>query len=144
MTSSYISKAIRERVRRQAGSRCGYCLSHQRFILGKLEIEHIIPQARGGSSEEDNLWLSCRLCNGYKGTKTYGRDPLTGRRIKLFNPRRQKWSRHFAWSADVTRIIGLTVCGRATAVALQLNNIFAVMVRRQWVGAGWHPPQDLN
>jgi hypothetical protein len=43
---------------------------------------------------------------------------------------------------DGTRIIGLTACGRATALALQLNNVIAVMVRREWVAAGWHPPAD--
>ena len=140
MTSRYIGHAINERVRKQAGSRCGYCLSQQRYVLGKLEIEHIIPQARGGTSDEDNLWLSCRLCNSYKGIQTHGRDPLTGRHVRLFNPRRQKWTRHFHWGKDGTRIVGHTACGRATVSALQLNNIFAVMVRRQWVAAGWHPP----
>jgi hypothetical protein len=100
-----------------------------------------MPQARGGTSEEENLWLSCRLCNSYKGTQTHGRDPLTGRRIRLFNPRRQNWNRHFVWSKNGTRVIGRTACGRATVNALQLNNIFAVMVRRQWVAAGWHPPE---
>ncbi|WP_260441293.1 HNH endonuclease [Microcystis sp. M31BS1] len=35
-----------------------------------LEIEHIIPKAKGGSDDEYNLWLACRLCNGYKGRQT--------------------------------------------------------------------------
>ncbi len=140
MTARYIGHAVRARVRKQAGDRCGYCLSRQRYVLGQLEIEHIIPQARGGNNDEGNLWLACRLCNGYKGTQTHGRDPLTGRRLRLFHPRRQQWARHFAWSKDGTRIVGRTACGRATVKALQLNNIFAVLVRRQWVTAGWHPP----
>ncbi len=38
------------------------------------------------------------------------------------------------------RIIGKTPCGRATVIALQLNNWIAVMVRREWIAAGWHPP----
>jgi hypothetical protein len=29
--------------------------------MGTLEIEHIIPKALGGSGEEENLWLACRL-----------------------------------------------------------------------------------
>jgi L-lactate dehydrogenase (cytochrome) len=33
-------------------------------------------------------------------------------------------------------------CGRATVIALQLNHVMAVMVRREWVAAGWHPPED--
>jgi|FrelakmetLWP11LW_1041352.scaffolds.fasta_scaffold104923_1 uncharacterized phosphosugar-binding protein len=37
-------------------------------------------------------------------------------------------------------IIGITACGRATIVALRLNNNLAVIVRKNWVQAGWHPP----
>ncbi|BAZ12013.1 HNH endonuclease [Calothrix sp. NIES-4071] len=34
----------------------------------------------------------------------------------------------------------ITACGRATVIALQLNNVYAVTVRQAWVSAGWHPP----
>jgi HNH endonuclease len=106
----------------------------------ELEIEHLIPTARGGEDAEANLWLSCRSCNSFKGTQTHAYDPVTSRRVRLFNPRRQKWSRHFEWSADGTPIIGITASGRATVVALKLNHLFAVTARREWVSAGWHPP----
>jgi hypothetical protein len=117
-------------------------LSPQWLVLGLLEIEHIIPKAEGGSDDEDNLWQSCRLCNGFKGVQTQAFDPETGQRVPLFDPRRQHWSEHFAWSEDGTQIVGKTPCGRATVIALQLNNLIAVMVRRAWVAAGWHPPRD--
>ncbi|AGY60311.1 HNH endonuclease [Gloeobacter kilaueensis] len=143
MSSGYISEELRERVRQHAQDRCGYCLSPQKYVLGRLEIEHIIPLAYGGTNEEENLWLSCRLCNSYKGTQVRARDPITGRSTKLFNPRTQRWSRHFRWSPDGTRVIGYTVCGRATVIALQMNNLIAVTVRQQWELAGWHPPVDL-
>jgi hypothetical protein len=105
-----------------------------------LEIEHLIPQAKGGRSEEENLWLACRMCNQYKGTQTRAEDPFTNHRTRLFNPRTQRWSRHFRWSEDGTRIIGRTVCGRATVIALNLNNAMAIRVRQKWVEAGWYPP----
>lgn len=140
MSPGRISRALRAKVRAEAGDRCGYCLSPQQYVLGPLEIEHIIPQAAGGTDAEENLWLACRLCNNYKSAQTRATDPLTGRRVALFNPRRQQWSRHFAWSVDGTRIIGRTAAGRSTVVAVQLNNVIAVMVRRQWVSVGWHPP----
>jgi hypothetical protein len=107
-----------------------------------LEIDHIIPKARGGTDAEANLWLACRMCNSFKRTQITARDPLSGRHVRLFNPRRQRWARHFAWSEDGTRILGRTACGRATVIALQLNHVMAVMVRREWVAAGWHPPED--
>jgi hypothetical protein len=131
-----ISDEVRDRVRKQAGDRCAYCRSLHKYVLGILEIDHLIPTAKGGTDDEDNLWLACRLCNSYKGTQTHGRDPVTGRRIWLFNPRHQKWSQHFTWSEDGTQIIGKTICGRATVVVFQLNNIIAVMVRREWVAGG--------
>ncbi len=140
MSHSQISAEVLARVRSQAGDRCGYCLSPQHLVLGWLEIEHIIAKARGGSDDEENLWLACRLCNNYKSTQTFCLEPVTGQRVRLFDPRRQQWSEHFMWSEDATRILGLTPCGRATVVALHLNNPIAVMVRRNWVSAGWHPP----
>ena len=138
--SSKIPEEVKARVRVSARHRCGYCLAQQRYTLLVLEMEHIIASARGGKDEEENLWLACRLCNNAKGTQTHARDPLTGRRVKLFNPRTQRWSRHFKWSEDGTQIIGRTASGRATVVVLNLNNEIALIVRRNWVRAGWHPP----
>jgi S1-C subfamily serine protease len=107
-----------------------------------MHVEHIVPLAKGGSTDEDNLWLACPLCNGHKGAQTQAVDPLTGISSLLFNPRLQGWGDHFEWSADGFMIVGKSVCGRATVVALQLNNGFLVSARRRWVMAGWHPPGE--
>jgi hypothetical protein len=139
---SQISEEIRLRVRARAKHQCGYCRSLQKYVLGVLEIEHIIPKAAGGSDDEENLWLARRLCNSYKGIQTQAIDPVTNRNVKLFNPRQQKWLRHFAWTNNSTHIAGLTASGRATVLALQLNNPYAVTVRQAWVSAGWHPPTE--
>jgi 5-methylcytosine-specific restriction endonuclease McrA len=40
--------------------------------MARLEIEHIIPLARGGSDDEGNLWLACPICNGHKSDKIDG------------------------------------------------------------------------
>jgi hypothetical protein len=140
---SQISEEVRTRVRASAQNRCGYCQSLQKYVLGILEIEHIIPKAAGGSDEEENLWLACRLCNSYKGVQTQGQDPESGRNVKLFNPRLQKWTRHFTWINNGTHIEGITACGRATVIAMELNNPYAVPVRQAWISAGWHPPTEL-
>jgi hypothetical protein len=142
MSGSDITEAVRQRVRAAAGERCGYCLSPQPLIMGKLEIEHLVPRAHGGSDEESNLWLSCSLCNRYKGAQVEAADPLTGDVVMLYNPRKNNWDEHFSWSADGARIVGVTPLGRATVVALKLNNEVAVEVRRNWILAGWHPPKD--
>jgi hypothetical protein len=139
---SQISEAVRARVRASAQDRCGYCQSLQKYVLGILEIEHIIPKAAGGSDEEENLWLACRLCNSYKGVQTQGQDPESDRNVKLFNPRLQEWTSHFTWINNGTHIEGITDCGRATVIAMQLNNPYAVPVRQAWISAGWHPPTE--
>ncbi|OCQ99819.1 HNH endonuclease [Nostoc sp. MBR 210] len=140
---SQIPEAVRVRIRTQANNQCGYCRSLQKYVLGILEIEHIVPKAAGGTDDEENLWLACRLCNSYKGIQTYAKDPITNSKVKLFNPRQQKWSDHFTWTDDGSQIVGLTTCGRATVLALQLNNPYAVVVRQAWVSAGWHPPVEI-
>ena len=144
MSGASIPESPRQRVRASAKERCGYCLSPQRLVLGWLEIEHIVPKARGGTDDEQNLWLACRLCNNWKSDQTEALDPESNQTVPLFDPRRQQWSEHFTWSDDGTRILGRTPCGRATVIALQLNNLIAVTVRREWVAAGWHPPRDLS
>ncbi len=137
-----ISLTLREKIMAEARYRCGYCQTQQIVVNFLLEVDHIIPTATGGSDDEENLWLSCTACNRYKGTQVRARDPSTGRRVRLFNPRRQKWKRHFRWSKDGTEIIGLTASGRATVEALKLNNELAKQARTIWRDADIHPPKD--
>jgi len=46
---------------------CQYC--GQRFPHN-LEVDHIIPRSRGGTTVPSNLVVSCRDCNQKKGNKT--------------------------------------------------------------------------
>ncbi len=92
---SYVSDKLRQKIIKQARNRCGYCLGEQRYILVPLEIDHLLPTAKGGTDDEDNLWLACPLCNVFKGTKTHGVDLQTRRKVSLYNPRKQHWKRHF-------------------------------------------------
>lgn len=63
MSAVFIPKRLRQRVAEQANHRCGYCLTTELLIGAPMEIEHIIPLALGGRTEESNLWLACSLCN---------------------------------------------------------------------------------
>ena len=69
-------------------------------------------------------------------------DPVNGERAPLFDPRRDRWSDHFAWNTDCTLMIGLTPSGRATIEKLQLNRIGVVNLRRIMLIAGLHPPEE--
>lgn len=137
-----ITVALREKIPQQAGNRCGYCLAHQEYVLNVLEIDHILPVAAGGDDSEENLWLACRACNNAKDVKIAAIDPLTKESLPLFNPRKQNWREHFRWNASGLEIVGITPTGRATVLALDLNNVISLMVRQNWIKAGWHPPRD--
>lgn len=76
-----ISAQLRRQIAEQAGYRCGYCLTPQGLSGARLEIDHIIPQAEGGATEEENLWLACVSCNRFKGARTHAEDPETGQEI---------------------------------------------------------------
>jgi len=134
--------AMGRRVRQRARHRCGYCLCSETLLGMPMEFDHLIPQAAGGTTREENLWLACRRCNAFKGTQTHAYDSQNAEWMALFNPRQQVWSDHFAWSEDGTEIIGKTPCGRATVAALKMNNAEIVVARRSWVSVGWWPPND--
>jgi 5-methylcytosine-specific restriction endonuclease McrA len=139
---SHTTRKTRPRIAAQAKYQCGYCQTQERISGIPLTIEHIIPIAHSGTDDEDNLWLSCRLCNETKGTLTKATDPKTGQEVPLFNPRSQVWKDHFAWDETGTQIIGQSAVGRATIAALSLNSDLRIHSRAIWVEAGWHPPVD--
>jgi hypothetical protein len=112
--------------------------------MGPFVIEHILPLARGGQTVLENLALSCQGCNGYKYAKTSGTDPKTGKRTRLYHPRKQRWQDHFAWTENYTHIVGLTPTGRATVEELDLNREGLVNLRASLTELGRHPPLALR
>lgn len=125
-----------------ANHRCGYCQTQEVVSGIPLTVEHLLPKAQGGNDEEENLWLSCRFCNGHKADQTEALDPKTDQLVPLFNPRRQTWHEHFAWSEGGLKIVGKTATGRATVIGLFLaDDPDALLVRSFWIQAGWHPPE---
>jgi HNH endonuclease len=136
-----LKKELDKKIRHDAKNCCGYCLNPQELLPFKLEIEHIKPQALGGETVEENLWLACRECNAHKSKKVKSIDFLTGKLVKFFDPRTQIWQEHFEFSEDETEIIGKTACGRATVDALQMNNFYQKTARSAWLATGKFPPK---
>lgn len=124
------------------GPRCAYCHSPERLLGMPLEVDHIIPEALGGKTEFANTCLCCRTCNSYKWQRTHARDPHTGRRVRLFHPRQQRWRVHFVWSADGQHLIGRTATGRATIEVLRMNNELIMPLRQLWVILRLHPREQ--
>jgi hypothetical protein len=72
MVRVYIPVELVRRVRQAAQNRCGYCLSPQHLILGRLQYEHRLPQVlakqvignsardeerRKGANTENDGWV---------------------------------------------------------------------------------------
>ncbi len=142
-----IPKSLYAQVRQRAQFRCEYCHYTELLSSAPLSIDHLQPQSLGGTDRLENLALACRRCNERRYNFTTGVDPETGTETSLFNPRQQRWSDHFIWSANGTRILGTTPTGRATCNRLDLNDErrtdqFILKSRQQWVKSGLHPPDD--
>ncbi|MBS9391603.1 MAG: HNH endonuclease [Dolichospermum sp. LBC05a] len=139
---SSISKSLRQQVINEAGYRCEYCRTSSRLTGMLLVMDHILPSSLGGNDERENLAACCYRCNEFKGAKIKANDPVKNESISLFNPRLQRWLDHFQWANGGTHIIGITAIGRATVLALRLNNEDVVQARAIWISLSWHPPND--
>ena len=141
---TYLPPTIQKKLAEVDGDLCAYCQTSIHNTGQPLTIDHIQPRSLEGSSTYQNLCLACRRCNEFKGNKVKAIDPLTGQNIPLFHPRRDTWSEHFKWDATGTRLRGITQIGRATIVALNINNEVIVNARYRWVSVGWHPPSTFT
>ncbi len=66
-TRAPIPAPLRREVWQRDQSRCVNCGSHH-----ALEIDHVIPVARGGINTLENLRLLCRSCNQFSAIQTFG------------------------------------------------------------------------
>ncbi len=132
--------AQRRAVEARAEGVCEYCRCLRQYVPQPFNVEHIIPFAKGGKTVIRNLAWACAGCNYYKHDKLEAPDPLTGKRARLFNPRRQRWEDHFIWNEDTTLMIGLTTIGRATIKALRLNREELINFREAFRILKLHPP----
>jgi hypothetical protein len=140
--SEYIAVKLRNLVRKRANGLCEYCQIPENFSPQPFCFEHILPKVAKGKTSAENLALACQGCNAFKATRTEFIDEISEQKVKLYNPREQKWIEHFAWSDDFTEIFGLTAVGRATVKALKLNRLGLMNLRRALYLIGNHPPTE--
>lgn len=127
---SAFSEVRRAEVAARAGHRCEYCHLPTRGQVATFPIDHVIPRGRGGTTEVENLALTCPHCNAHKWTAVDGPDPNTGETVRFFHPRRDVWADHFAWPADhAGELVGRTPVGRATIAALRINDPDMIALR---------------
>jgi hypothetical protein len=108
----------------------------------RFTIDHIIPN---DDNSVENLALACFHCNRRKSNKTTVFDDEINQEIAFFNPRRDIWSEHFAWSDDKIYIVPKTEIGRVTIDSLKLNRARILRIRFADVTVNRHPPiEDLT
>lgn len=124
-----MTRLFRQLVRERAGRWYEYCrLPDFAAPASTFHVEHVIARQHGGADDLDNRCWSCHRCHLHKGPNLSGRDPLTGNVVRLFDPRRQSWKRHFEWRGAV--LVGRTQTGRATVAVLNVNDPQRVALRR--------------
>lgn len=142
--SKTIPAELRRLVKARAGEICEYCRSREDHSTQSFCFEHILPRVAGGKTTAENLAYACQGCNSHKATRTEAGDYLTGKQVRLFNPRQMLWSEHFSWSEDFSEIVGISPIGRATVEALKLNRRGLVNLRRALYAMGKHPPLEAG
>jgi len=132
-----VEASLERLVWKRARGSCEYCLIPHSADDLPYHIDHIIAQQHGGETVAANLALACYACNLHKGPNLAGRDPQTGNIVRLFHPRRQKWTRHFRWVGPV--LVGRTTTGRATIVTLGINRSHRIELREGLIAEGEFP-----
>jgi hypothetical protein len=121
----------------RAHSCCEYCRLPQAYSLFPFEIDHIVAKKHNGLTVAENLALACFYCNSFKGSNIAGLDPLTGKLVQLFHPRRHYWRRCFRWAGPL--LVGRTPIGRTTIQVLCINHPHAVVLRQSLMDEGVFP-----
>ena len=129
---SDITEGLRADVAHRAGHRCEYCLIQEEDGGFPLQVDHIVSRKHGGSSEIDNLAYACILCNRHKGSEVASINPVSGEAIRLYHPRRDRWTEHFRLSDGY--IEPLTDIGLATVRVLRFNAAERVAERKALEG----------
>lgn len=134
---SYIPNSLRNFVIDRAENHCEYCHLSQTGQEATFHIDHIIPVASNGETVAENLALACVSCSLRKSAKKTGIDSETGQKVKIFNPRLDKWDEHFIWVG--VNLIGLTATGRVTINELDLNRSLILAIREEEIILRRHP-----
>ena len=135
-----VPESLARWVRQRAGNACEYCRMHQvHYPTVPFPIDHVMACQHGGATVFSNLALSCLHDNSHKGPNIAGIDPRTKKLTRLFNPRRQKWTRHFRWNGPY--LVGRTAVGRVTVAVLAMNDPDVIEVRETLIAEGLFPPE---
>jgi HNH endonuclease len=126
--SRYIPDKVKKFVGERAHFQCEYCQTHQRDSFLPFQIDHIISLKHGGTSEIQNLALSCFPCNNEKGSDIGTILPDFEHFSRIYNPRKDIWRNHFDVFEHV--FYSKTEIGAATLKLLKLNDLDRIIERK--------------
>lgn len=137
MSRERVSSRLRNRVAARANWACEYCRISEDDTAFGCEVDHVIAVQHEGPTTSVNLAYACLTCNRAKGTNVATVDRKTKKLVRLFNPRRDSWGRHFALKDG--RFVGKTAIGKATIRLLGLNDKARIEERRLLMLLGTYP-----
>ena len=140
MSKTYVSVALRRLVRTRAKSLCEYCLIREEDTYFGCQVDHIISEKHGGSTQENNLAYACSYCNRNKGSDIGSIVWQPQQFYRFFNPRTDRWRDHFR--LDGIRIASLTPIGEVTSRILDFNHVDRLIEREELVTLGYYPSSD--
>lgn len=127
--SRYIPELLRQLVAQRAMYQCEYCHTTHEEAFFPFQIDHIISLKHGGTTISENLAYACFLCNNTKGSDVGTVLLPNVTFIRLFNPRTDRWEKHFELTNGV--FYPKTLVGEATIKVLALNDIERVIERNE-------------
>lgn len=96
-----VSRSLRFQILRRDNNTCTYCGRTPPEV--KLAVDHVVPEALGGSDDPSNLTTACEDCNGGKAAT-----PADASKVAAVAEDAQRWAAAQAFViADITSTIAL-------------------------------------
>jgi 5-methylcytosine-specific restriction endonuclease McrA len=64
-----IQEELKENIVGRDGVSCHYC--GKKTTKAERQFDHLVPVVKGGKNKEENLVVSCKVCNRKKSSKDY-------------------------------------------------------------------------
>lgn len=97
-----ISKKLRFEVFKRDSFKCQYCGRSAPDVI--LEVDHIVPVAKGGKNDILNLITSCRDCNRGKGKRTLTENEILAKQkaeLDELNEKREQMEMMIRWKSEL-------------------------------------------
>ena len=102
------------------------------------EPDHIFAVKHRGKTFESNLAWTCFVCNRAKGTDLASIDDLSGKIVRLYNPRIDLWEDHMELQSDGS-VSAKSSIGWVAISLLKLNRPELLEIRKQLARLGRRP-----